>query len=146
MKLLSILIILSIGISVAQEVDSALKQTFPVSTRINHRPPWPFFKGRPYYLEVFSDIPENSLESITLFFKTDESMDYREISLDYYRGRYRFKYDPMIQPGKEITYFFIATVKDAGSYGTPVDEDGKLVPMVIQPIDPIDYYERITPK
>ena len=146
MKLQLILIVLFAEFSVGQEVDSVLQQTFPVSHKINHRPPRPFFEGRPYYLELFSDLPENTLESITLFFKTDQSMDYREIPLDYYRGRYRFKYDPVIYPGKKLTYFFVAIVKGSGSYATPVDENGKLVPMVIEPMDPIKYYERITPK
>lgn len=146
MRLQLILIILFTGVSIGQEADSVLKQTFPVSKKINHRPPMPFFEGRPYYLELFSDLPENRLESITLFFKTDQSMDYREIPLDYYRGRYRFKYDPVIYPGKELTYFFVAIVKGSGSYASPVDENGKLVPMVIEPMDPIKYYERITPK
>ena len=132
--------------SIGQEPESLLKKTFPMPQMIHHRPPWPFFKGRPYYLELFSDLPQNEVESLTLFFKTDQTIQYREVPLQPYRGRYRFKYDPDLHPGKEITYFFVAIMKLAGSYATPVDENGKLVPMIINPIDPAKYYESIAPK
>ena len=132
--------------SFGQGADSLLRKTFPISQKIHHRPPWPFFQDRPYYLEVFSDLSEEEVESLTIFFRTDQTLEYREIGLERYRGRYRFKYDPNFYPGEEITYFFVVIMKNAGSYATPVDENGNLVPMILMPIDPVKYYESIMPR
>jgi hypothetical protein len=129
-----------------QEADSLLQQTFPLSPKIHHRPPWPFFEGRPYHLELFSDLLKKDVESLSIFFKTNQTLEYREAALERYRGRYRFKYDPATHPGEEITYFFVAILKNAGSHATPIDENGKLAPMILRPIDPVKYYESIMPR
>ena len=110
-----------------------------------HKTPNPFFQGRPYFLEVFSDIPYDSLESINFYFKTNESKNFREEKLNFFKGRYRFKYDPKIYPGKKIYYFFIAKIKHSGMYAFPINEQGMLNPIELKLIDPIEYYKERTP-
>ncbi len=141
-----ILLLLLLTFSFGQGAESLLQKTFPLSPKIHHRPPWPFFNGRPYHLELFSELAEKDVESLSIFFKTDQALEYREIKLESYRGRYRFKYDPTIYPGQEITYFFVAILKNSGSHATPIDENGKLAPMILRPIDPIKYYKSIMPR
>lgn len=126
-----------------QLADSLLKKTFPFSQRILHNPPAPFFKGRPYSLEVLVDIGQDSVEYVSLFFKTDSFTEYREMPLEKYRGRLRFKYDPKMYPGDELHYFFVVVVKSGGIYASPVHRDGQLRPVKITPVDPMKYYENL---
>ena len=123
--------------------DSLLKRTFPFSQKILHKPPSPFFKGRPYTLEVFVDMSQDSVEYVSLFFKTDTFIKYREMPLEEYRGRLRFRYDPKIYPGDELQYFFVVVVKNGGIYASPVHRDGRLRPVKIRPVDPMKYYENL---
>ena len=134
------------GQEVGIDAQSLLKRKFSFSTKLLHNPPRPFFQGRPYNLEFFSYLPKDSVETLSLFFKTDQTLEYREVPLKPYRGRYRFRYDPKLYPGDEITYFFVVVMKNAGLYAVPVYGDGKLAPFRVRPVDPIKYYESITPK
>tara|TARA_B100000035_G_scaffold162808_1_gene138656 strand:+ start:1176 stop:1640 length:465 start_codon:yes stop_codon:yes gene_type:complete len=127
----------------SQLADSLLKKTFPFSQKILHKAPSPFFKGRPYTLEVFVGLAQDSVEYVSLFFKTDTFIKYREMPLEQYRGRLRFKYDPQVYPGDELQYFFIAVVKNGGIYAAPVNRDGRLTPVKIRPVDPMKYYENL---
>lgn len=128
------------------DAESLLKRKFASTTKLLHKPPRPFFQGRPYNLEFFSDLPKDSVETLALFFKTEANLEYWEVPLEPYRGRYRFRYDPKLHPGEEITYFFVAIMKNAGIYAVPLNGDGKLAPYYIRLVDPIKYYESITPK
>lgn len=128
------------------DAESLLSRTFPYTAKLLHKPPKPFFQGRPYNLEFFCDLPQDSLEAIVLFFKTDQFLQYREVPLEPYRGRFRFRYDPKLHPGEEVSYFFVAVLKSAGIHAIPVDRQGKLAPYRIRPVDPIKYYESITPR
>jgi len=124
---------------------SLLNTLFPINSKLIHKIPSPFFLGRPYFLEIFCDIPTDSLESISVFYKTDGSIEFREEKLELFRGRYRFKYDPKIYPSKQLSYFFIVKVKKAGMYAFPVNNKGKLIPINIESIDPIKYYKNRIP-
>ena len=134
------------GQEAGTDAESLLKRKFASTTKLLHKPPRPFFQGRPYNLEFFSDLSKDSVETLALFLKTEKNLEYREVPLEPYRGRYRFRYDPKLHPGEEITYFFVAVMKNAGIYAVPVNGDGKLAPYYIRPVDPIKYYESITPK
>ncbi|MEE9167072.1 MAG: hypothetical protein V3U24_06395 [Candidatus Neomarinimicrobiota bacterium] len=124
-----------------QSTDSLLLRTFPLTGKLFHVAPSPFFQGRPYFLELFIDIPPDSLESASIFFKTDSSLQFQALPLEKYRGRFRFRYDPQNLPSNTITYFFTATEKNFGLHATPLDTSGKIVPVTLRLVDPIKYYE-----
>lgn len=145
MRTCLILIMLPMAALFSQSPDSLLVKTFPQSNKIFHRPPSPFFQGRPTFLELFVDIAWDSLKNVSIFFKTENSVDYQEISLEKYRGRFRFKYDSEPFPGDTISYFFMATETDFSLHVIPLDDSGKIKPVQIQPVDPIKYYESMTP-
>ena len=70
-------------IEIFSQDSSLFKKTFPLESKLLHKTPNPFFQGRPYFLELFSDIPLDSLESINFYFKTDKSKNYRDTSEKY---------------------------------------------------------------
>ena len=129
----------------SQSIDSLLTKIFPPKHVLFHYPPTPFFQGRPYFLELFVEIPWDSLENASIFFKTEKSVEYQEIFLEKYRGRLRFKYDSDSFPGDTLHYFFMATKIDFSLYATPLDTTGRIKPMMIQPVDPNEYFESIQP-
>tara|TARA_B100000214_G_scaffold371195_1_gene347135 strand:+ start:1308 stop:1763 length:456 start_codon:yes stop_codon:yes gene_type:complete len=132
-------------IEIFSQDSSLFKKTFPLESKLLHKTPNPFFQGRPYFLELFSDIPLDSLESINFYFKTDKSKNYREEKLEFFRGSYRFKYDPKFYPGKKIYYFFIAKITNSGMYAFPINDQGMLNPIELDFVDPIKYYNERTP-
>ena len=56
------------------DAESLLKRKFASTTKLLHKPPRPFFQGRPYNLEFFSDLPKDSVEALALFFKTEANL------------------------------------------------------------------------
>lgn len=128
-----------------QSADSLLIRTFPLTDKLFHLPPTPFFEDRPYFLELFIDIPWDSLESISIFFRTDSLSQYQAIPLEKYRGRFRFRYDPDRFPGTVLTYFFVATEKNFGLHASPLDTSGRIEPVNIHLVNPVEYYETFEP-
>jgi hypothetical protein len=61
--------------------------------------------------------------------------------LGYFRGRYRYLFDPNIIPGIQLEYFFIVTLKDFSIYAEPLDENGMLSPIKKPFLDPVKYYK-----
>lgn len=136
-----IVLFLALGTPAAQTADSLLEISFSLEQRLFHHPPLPFFKGRPYNLEVVVDIPGDSLETASIFLKTDQLSSYQEIPLQPHRGHYVFKYDPQEYPGQLLSYFVVATARGFRLYAIPLDKSGKIRPFKIRPLDPVKYYE-----
>ena len=125
-----------------QPADSLLMETYLPSRKLLHRPPSPFFQGRPYFLDLFVDVPDDSLESASIFFKTENSVEYWETVMAKWRGRYRFEYDPDRFPGDTLHYFFVVTEKNFSIHATPLDNSGKIKPVTIHRVDPGEYRKR----
>lgn len=136
-----IVVLLVTGFAVAQTADSLLELTFSLQQRLFHHPPLPFYKQRPYNLEVVVDIPRDSLESVSIFLKTDQMSSYQEVPLESYRGRYLFRFDPQEYPGELLNYFLVATTKGFRLYAVPLNKSGRIKPYKIRPLDPIRTYE-----
>lgn len=125
-----------------QPADSLLMETYLPSQILLHRPPSPFFRGRPYFLDLFVDVPGDSLMSVSIFFKTENSVKYWETAMIKWRGRYRFEYDPDRFPGDTLRYFFVVTEKNFSIHSTPLDNNGKIKPVTIYRVDPGEYRKR----
>ncbi|MFQ6607505.1 MAG: hypothetical protein ACE5EE_03090 [Fidelibacterota bacterium] len=125
----------------AQETDSLLSSTFPPSPALFHHLKLPVFQGRPYYLELFVDIPIDQINSAAIFFRTEKMSRYREAPLEWYRGRYRFKYDPEAYPGKMFKYFFVVTEVNYSIHAIPLDSAGRVAPQILQPVNPLEYFK-----
>lgn len=127
----------------SQFTETLLNQTFSPTEKIIHHLKQPIFKGRPYFIELFVDIPDDELESVSIFFKVDSALDFEEIPIKLLRGRYQFKYDPKTRTEKSFTYFFMVSTKDFSLYAVPLDDKGKISPNTVFPVDPIKYYESL---
>ena len=99
--------------------------------RLFHSIPKPFFKSRSHNLDFITNVPEDSVVSATLFFKTNLMEHYQEFSLGRSRGTYSFKY-----------YFIIETKNKI--YGVPINDDGELSPVNKLLVDPVEHFKQKT--
>ena len=109
--------------------------------RLYHSAPKPLFKSRAHNLDFVTDIPEDSVLSATLFFKTNTMEFYQEFQLIKDRGIYRFIYDPKKHPGTRLQYYFIIVTENE-AHGTPVNDKGELAPVDKLLIDPVEYFKQ----
>ena len=109
--------------------------------RLFHAPPKPLFKGRTHNLDFITDIPQDSIVTGSLFFKTNFMAYYREFIIENKHGLFRFTYDHEIFPGTHLEYYFIIKTK-SGMHGAPIDDNGKLAPVNKLLVDPIQYYKQ----
>ena len=85
-----------IGLS---QIEKQIRDDSPglfTNQRIFHALPKPFFKGRSHNLDFITDIPQDSIISATLFFKSSSMRYFREFSINGNHGLYRFIYDPVL--------------------------------------------------
>ena len=109
--------------------------------RLYHTPPKPLFKGRSHDLDFITNIPDDSVLTATLFFKTNFMAYYQEFSLKGTQGLYQFTYEPKTYPGTHLQYYFvIETVKNI--HGCPINDQGELTPVDKLLIDPIQYFKQ----
>lgn len=116
------------------------ERTFSFTPRVFHHPPEVLFVNRPQDIDLFVDFPEDSLESIRLYFRTDRMKKYQEVHLDMVRQRYHFRFDPNEIPAKTLEYFFIVTLKDFSLFAAPLDKNGFIQPIQKKLRDPVEYY------
>ena len=112
---MSVFTLLSIFLLSSEPVDTIEKlpvESFLETVRIIHHPEEIMFQGRVYDLELFVHFPEDSLESVSLFIRTDTTSRYQEIPIKLNRGRYSIRYDPAVFPGLLLQYFFVVRLKD----------------------------------
>ena len=112
------------------------------TSKVLHHPNKVLFNSRAFELEVFTDFLRDELESISLFYKTDDKPQFIEILFDIQANRYVFKYDPRVNPANEITYFFTVIHKNGSVYATPIDKEGELKPFTQNLVDPVEYYKQ----
>ena len=109
--------------------------------RLFHSPPKPLFKGRKHNLDFVTSIPQDSIISGSLFFKTNFMAYHREFIIKDKHGLFRFTYDPEIFPGTHLEYYFVMKTV-TGVHASPVDDNGKLAPVNKLLIDPVQYYKQ----
>ena len=144
----SAICILFISNSFLQSQDSThslnMNLSFDIIENIKlfHSPPEPLFIGRPFELSLVTEIDEDLLSSVLLFFKTNEMKSYREIILTGDSGLYKYKINVNNFPGESIDYFFTIKTTDGRIYGAPVDNNKSLSPIKKMFIDPVQYFEQ----
>ena len=65
------------------------------------------FDDRPTLLQLFVTIPDDSIKTVSIFYKTNEMGIFQEIELNKEKGSFTFKFDPVKQKGNSLSYFFI---------------------------------------
>ena len=88
-----------------------------------------------------TDLPSDSIESATLYFKTDSMSYFREFELEGTFGKYQFVFEHKVYAGSHLQYYFIIKTKD-GIHGTPVNERGWIIPTNNLLIDPKEYFKQ----
>jgi len=135
-----------VTISFSQKPDIGIKELLSKrllsEPKLYHYPPDPLFINRPFSLDMVTDIPDVLIQSVSLFFKTDQMENYREISLKGSHGLYRFKVKTDEFPGKSINYFFVIYTNEREVYGAPLNSKGIISPVKRKFLDPIQYYNR----
>ena len=109
--------------------------------RLFHSPPKPLFKGRSHNLNFITDVPDDSVLSATLFFKTDFMAYYQEFVLNGVKGLYQFTYDPKTYPGTYLQYYFVIETEKK-VYGSPLNDRGELSPVKKLLVDPVQYFKQ----
>ncbi len=120
------------------DISASYLQTIPL---LMHLPPKIVFDDRLTKLQLYVDIPEDSIETVSIFYRTNTMENMQEIILAKEKGSYSFKFDPGIQGGDSIAYFFTVAVKDQSIHATPLDINGKIKPYNKPLVDAIKYYE-----
>ena len=142
--IISFYLILACSTIIFGQIEKQVRDKSPglfKNQRLFHAPPKPLFKGRIHNLDFITDIPQDSVVSGSLFFKTNSMTYHREFILENKHGLFRFTYDPKIFPGTHLEYYFIMKTKN-GMHGAPVDDNGELAPVNKLLIDPIQYYKQ----
>ena len=126
------------------QIENQVKDKNPglyKNQKLFHSPPKPLFKGRKHNLDFVTSVPQDSIVSGSLFFKTNLMGFYREFNLESTHGLFRFTYDPKIFPGTHLEYYFVMKTSK-GIHAAPIDDNGKLAPVNKLLIDPIQYYKQ----
>jgi len=125
-----------------QAPDSAL--TGPLF----HNPPVAILNDRPFQIDFFVNFNPDTIESISLVFRSDSSHTYKEIPLEGGEyGRYSHVLPVEELRGSALTYYFLVVLRDYGLWAYPTGEDGVLQPFVIGLVPPMEeffqkrYYE-----
>ena len=135
---------LHLPLIVFSQIEKQVRDDNPglfTNQRVFHAPPKPFFKGRSHNLDFITDIPQDSIISATLFFKSSSMKYFREFSINGNYGLYRFKYDPATYPATNVEYYFVIKT-DTQLFGTPITDKGELSPINKMLIDPVQYYKQ----
>ena len=128
----------------AAEPDSTLDisatyfRTIPL---LLHLPPKIIFNDRLTKLQLYVDIPEDSIATVSIFYSKNAMEYMQEFTLAKEKGSYTFNFDPGFQGGDSVTYFFTVAVIDQSIHATPLDKNGKIKPYNKPLVDPIKYYE-----
>ena len=120
------------------DISASYLQTIPL---LMHLPPKIIFDDRLTKLQLYVDIPEDSIETVSIFYRTNTMENMQEIILAKEKGSYSFNFDPGIQGGDSVAYFFMVAVKDQSIHATPLDINGKIKPYNKPLVDAIKYYE-----
>ena len=120
------------------DISASYLQTIPL---LLHMPPKNIFDDRLTKLQLYVDIPEDSIETVSIFYRTNTMENMQEIILAKEKGSYSFNFDPGIQGGDSVAYFFTVAVKDQSIHATPLDINGKIKPYNKPLVDAIKYYE-----
>ena len=119
------------------DISASYLQTIPL---LMHLPPKIVFDDRLTKLQLYVDIPEDSIETVSIFYRTNTMENMQEIILAKEKGSYSFNFDPGIQGGDSVAYFFTVAVKDQSIHATPLDINGKIKPYNKPLVDAIKYY------
>ena len=109
-------------------------------TPIVHQPPRAILNDRPRVLDLFVDLKEQDIESVSLFLRTDSSQTYREIPLAGEFGWYRYILPAEDLKGSTVTYYFLVTMRDYSLWAYPTGQDGRIEPFVIDLVPPTKEY------
>tara|TARA_B100001146_G_scaffold133194_1_gene116946 strand:- start:126 stop:632 length:507 start_codon:yes stop_codon:yes gene_type:complete len=120
------------------DISAAYFQTTPL---LLHQPSKIIFDDRLTKLQLYVDIPEDSISTVSIFYRTNAMEYMQEITLAKEKGSYAFNFDPGFQGGDSVTYFFTVAMKDQSIHATPLDINGKIKPYKKPLVDPIKYYE-----
>tara|TARA_B100001013_G_scaffold343757_1_gene272190 strand:+ start:1893 stop:2372 length:480 start_codon:yes stop_codon:yes gene_type:complete len=119
--------------------DSTYKKTLPL---LLHRPPKVMFDDRPTLLQLFVNIPDDSIKTVSIFYKTNEMSIFQEIALGKLKGAFTYKFDPGKQKGNSLSYFFVVQQLGAAVHAVPIGDSGKIKPYNQSLVDAIEYYEK----
>ncbi|MFQ6614315.1 MAG: hypothetical protein ACE5D1_05680 [Fidelibacterota bacterium] len=141
---LTVSAVLLISLLAAQEDETWTPMNpgpFLKTIKMIHQPPELLFQGRPYDLELFVDFPLDSIETVSIYIKTDSMYTYLEIPLKDRQGHFTYRFNPRRFKGNVVEYFFTVRLKDYKIFASPMDNVGQIKPVHRTLIDPVKYWE-----
>ena len=131
----------SLTASLPDSTSDYSRSYFQEKSTLLHLPPKNIFDDRPTKLQLYVDIPEDSIARVSIFYKTNIMENMQEIPLIKEGGFYTFKFEPEVPGADFVTYFFTVATSYQSMYATPVDNNGNIKPYKKPLIDPIKYFE-----
>lgn len=123
--------------------SAPLDSTISVShlPKLLHHSPDVLFDNRFFDIELIVDFPLDSIESVSLFLKTDAMEKTREIPLEYSKGRFVYRFNPTTCQCTSLLYFFIVQLTDYSLYSFPVNDNNEPKPIERDLINAVEYYQ-----
>tara|TARA_B110000444_G_C18832215_1_gene593867 strand:+ start:1022 stop:1474 length:453 start_codon:yes stop_codon:yes gene_type:complete len=116
--------------------------TFLSKQKLFHHPPDPMFLDRQINLKLANTIPEDEIENIFIYLKTDKMNNYREFKLENHSGLSSFNFDFKFFKGNSIEYYFIVNTKNNTSYACPIDKSFNIKPVQRIFLNSVEYYKQ----
>ena len=131
----------SLTASLPDSTSDYSRSYFQEKSTLLHLPPKNIFDDRPTKLQLYVDLPEDSIARVSIFYKTNIMENMQEIPLIKEGGFYTFKFEPEVPGADFVTYFFTVATSYQSMYATPLDKYGNINPYKKPLIDPIKYFE-----
>ena len=131
----------SLTASLPDSTSDYSRSYFQEKSTLLHLPPKNIFDDRPTKLQLYVDLPEDSIARVSIFYKTNIMENMQEIPLIKEGGFYTFKFEPEVPGADSVTYFFTVATSYQSIYATPLDKNGNIKPYKKPLIDPIKYFE-----
>lgn len=131
----------SLTASLPDSTSDYSRSYFQEKSTLLHLPPKNIFDDRPTKLQLYVDLPEDSIARVSIFYKTNIMENMQEIPLIKEGGFYTFKFEPEVPGADSVTYFFTVATSYQSMYATPLDKYGNIKPYKKPLIDPIKYFE-----
>lgn len=121
---------------ISQPPDTVVLHAPPGNDRLFfHHPPRVILNNRPLIIDMFLELDAGNIAKVSIFVKRDNDI-YREMIMPGKYRHYQLTLPVSELQGDTLTYFFMASMKDEGIYGYPLDAQGKLKPFTIEMAEP----------
>lgn len=116
----------------------------PLEGPITYHPPFGILDDRHHTFDLFLDFPEDSVMAVSLHFRTDSMLTYRELPMQGTFGRWQVVVPAVDLHGTKISWFFTVELTRFRLYGYPLAADNTLQPFTAPLVPPTKaFFQRL---